>query len=159
MTLTRLFRECPSYCHRSSRERALPLDPSNLREEGAFIRSIKLFRESTRRKLMKVRKILKQTEICQPRQWTSLRAIIGCLFVGLVLTVGTRAQGKKTAKPDPMARENVKRGMDQFRQSCAMCHGAAAKGASGPNLIESSLVRHDDNGDLIGNVIREGRRC
>ena len=106
---------------------------------------------------MKVRKILKQTGACQPRHWSSLRAIIGCLFVGLVLTVGTRAQGKKTAKPDPMARENVQRGMDQFRQSCAMCHGAAAKGASGPNLIESSLVRHDDNGDLIGNVIREGR--
>jgi cytochrome c oxidase cbb3-type subunit 3 len=56
-----------------------------------------------------------------------------------------------------MAREDVARGMRQFQQSCGMCHGSEAKGGSGPNLIDSSLVRHDDNGNLIGKVIREGR--
>jgi cytochrome c oxidase cbb3-type subunit 3 len=38
-----------------------------------------------------------------------------------------------------------------------MCHGTEAKGATGPNLIESSVVRHDKQGDLFGPVIREGR--
>ena len=39
-----------------------------------------------------------------------------------------------------------------------MCHGTEAKGGSeGPDLIESSLVRHDQNGDLIGKLLEEGR--
>lgn len=50
------------------------------------------------------------------------------------------------------------RGKKQFQQSCAFCHGSAAGGgAEGPNLIRSSLVRHDKAGELIGQVIREGR--
>jgi cytochrome c oxidase cbb3-type subunit 3 len=60
-------------------------------------------------------------------------------------------------KKNPMASENAKRGMSQFQQSCAMCHGSEAKGGSGPNLIDSSLVRHDENGNLIGKVVRDGR--
>ena len=53
------------------------------------------------------------------------------------------------AKPNPMAKPNVQRGTAQFQQSCSQCHGAEATGGAGPNLIESSLVRHDENGDLI----------
>lgn len=104
-----------------------------------------------------IRKILKQIKACQPRHRCSFRAIPGCLIAGLVFTVGIHAQGKNMAKSNPMAQEDVQRGMAQFQQTCGMCHGAQAKGASGPNLIESSLVRHDDHGDLIGKVIREGR--
>jgi cytochrome c oxidase cbb3-type subunit III len=54
--------------------------------------------------------------------------------------------------------EQVERGRTQFGQSCSFCHGAAATGgAEGPSLVRSSLVRHDNNGDLIAAVIREGR--
>jgi cytochrome c oxidase cbb3-type subunit 3 len=61
------------------------------------------------------------------------------------------------AQKNPMTAQNVQRGSAQFQQSCAICHGTEATGGNGPSLIESSLVRHDENGDLIGNVIREGR--
>jgi cytochrome c oxidase cbb3-type subunit 3 len=61
-------------------------------------------------------------------------------------------------KKNPMDLENVKRGQSQFLQSCAFCHGAHANGgAEGPNLVLSSLVRHDEHGESIGKVIREGR--
>jgi cytochrome c oxidase cbb3-type subunit 3 len=52
----------------------------------------------------------------------------------------------------------VKRGQAQFKQTCAFCHGPdASGGAEGPNLMRSGLVRHDENGNLIGPVIRDGR--
>lgn len=52
----------------------------------------------------------------------------------------------------------AKRGQVQFSQSCGFCHGPDATGTSeGPDLIRSSLVRHDDHGNLIGPVIRSGR--
>jgi cytochrome c oxidase cbb3-type subunit 3 len=56
------------------------------------------------------------------------------------------------------APQQVERGRAQFQQSCSFCHGAnATGGAEGPSLVRSGLVRHDNGGDLIGNVIREGR--
>ena len=76
-----------------------------------------------------------------------------CLCLGLVLA---EAVGAK-AKPNPMAKPNVQRGGAQFQQSCSRCHGAEAAGGAGPNLIESSLVRHDENGNLITPVIQDGR--
>src|SRR5271165_6729379 len=59
-----------------------------------------------------------------------------------------------------LAQQNdaAKRGQQQYSKSCAFCHGAGADGgAEGPSLIRSALLRHDNNGDLIGPVIREGR--
>jgi cytochrome c oxidase cbb3-type subunit 3 len=53
--------------------------------------------------------------------------------------------------------ESVRRGQALFQQSCAICHGTEATGGGGPNLIQSSLVRHDKNGNLIMPVIQEGR--
>jgi cytochrome c oxidase cbb3-type subunit III len=64
----------------------------------------------------------------------------------------TQAPSDKT--PDNAAA----RGRSQFSKSCAFCHGANATGGpEGPNLTQSSIVRHDKGGDLIGPVIREGR--
>ena len=62
-----------------------------------------------------------------------------------------------SAQTDVMKHENVQRGQADFRQSCAICHGTEAMGGVGPNLVESSLVRHDDNGNLIAPVIQDGR--
>jgi len=54
--------------------------------------------------------------------------------------------------------EAVQRGRAQFTQSCAFCHGPnAAGGTHGPSLIRSAVVRHDEDGSLIGAVIRQGR--
>src|SRR5690242_6997422 len=56
------------------------------------------------------------------------------------------------------APEAVERGRAQFAQSCGFCHGPNANGGThGPSLIRSAVVRHDENGNLIGPVIRDGR--
>jgi cytochrome c oxidase cbb3-type subunit III len=53
--------------------------------------------------------------------------------------------------------EQVERGRKQFQQACGFCHGADATGARGPDLVRSPLVAHDVKGDLIGEVVRNGR--
>jgi cytochrome c oxidase cbb3-type subunit 3 len=51
----------------------------------------------------------------------------------------------------------VERGKVQFQKTCAFCHGPDANGGStGPNLMRSAVVRHDNKGDQIGAVIRSG---
>jgi cytochrome c oxidase cbb3-type subunit 3 len=61
------------------------------------------------------------------------------------------------SQTNPMAKQNVQRGTAKFQQSCALCHGAEAIGGAAPNLVESSLVHRDHNGNLIAPVIQEGR--
>jgi len=56
---------------------------------------------------------------------------------------------------DPSA---VARGKDVYRANCAFCHGSSATGGnSGPDLLRSVLVNHDEKGELIAPVIRQGR--
>jgi len=57
-------------------------------------------------------------------------------------------------KPDP---KSIERGRKQFEQACGFCHGNDATGARGPDLIRSSLVNRDKDGNLIGPVVRAGR--
>lgn len=52
---------------------------------------------------------------------------------------------------------NIVAGKAQFQQTCGFCHGPDARGASGPDLIRSTLVSHDVDGNLIGEVVRNGR--
>ncbi|HEY7304197.1 MAG TPA: c-type cytochrome [Bryobacteraceae bacterium] len=56
--------------------------------------------------------------------------------------------------PDPAA---VERGAKVYAQNCAFCHGPKATGAEGPNLIRSTVVLHDEKGELIGPVVQNGR--
>ena len=60
------------------------------------------------------------------------------------------------APPDP---EAVKRGQALFVSTCGFCHGSNAHGgATGPDLVRSVLVLHDQgSGKEIGPVIRNGR--
>ncbi len=52
---------------------------------------------------------------------------------------------------------SVTAGRAQFQQTCGFCHGKDGRGASGPDLIRSSLVSHDVNAELLGPFIRSGR--
>jgi mono/diheme cytochrome c family protein len=55
---------------------------------------------------------------------------------------------------DPPA---VARGKDLYDANCAFCHGKAATGGNtGPDLLRSVLVNHDEKGELIGPIIRQG---
>ncbi|MCU1293134.1 MAG: cytochrome c, class [Bryobacterales bacterium] len=51
----------------------------------------------------------------------------------------------------------VERGRKIFIPTCGFCHGNDAHGKSGPDLVRSALVLHDNKGDTIGPVIRNGR--
>ena len=65
--------------------------------------------------------------------------------------------------PDDLARQQqanspaVVAGKAAFQQTCGFCHGRDARGASGPDLLRSSIVSHDVDGNLIGQVVHNGR--
>jgi cytochrome c oxidase cbb3-type subunit III len=54
-------------------------------------------------------------------------------------------------------KEAAERGRKLFVPACGFCHGNDAHGKSGPDLVRSALVLHDNQGDVIGPVIRNGR--
>jgi cytochrome c oxidase cbb3-type subunit 3 len=59
------------------------------------------------------------------------------------------------APPDPAA---VARGQNIFVSTCGFCHGTNATGGeSGPDLVRSIIVLHDNNGSTIGPVVLKGR--
>ena len=59
------------------------------------------------------------------------------------------------APPDPAA---VARGQKIFVPTCGFCHGTNATGGeSGPDLVRSVIVLHDNKGSTIGPVVLKGR--
>lgn len=57
--------------------------------------------------------------------------------------------------PDPQAAE---RGSKLYSANCGFCHGAKATGGdTGPDLVRSTVVLHDEKGNLIGPVVHDGR--
>ena len=85
----------------------------------------------------------------------SILLILCAAFLLVSLDLHSQAQGPP--QPSPEQRAAVDRGRKQFQQACGFCHGPDATGARGPDLVRSALVAHDVNGDLIGEVIRNGR--
>ncbi len=77
------------------------------------------------------------------------------LTCGVLLAQDPADQASK--QPKPAESPEVIAGKAQFAQTCGFCHGANARGASGPDLIHSSLVSHDVKGDLVGPVVLNGR--
>jgi cytochrome c oxidase cbb3-type subunit 3 len=91
------------------------------------------------------------------------------LFAGLLLAIAAQLDAQNPATqsarrrggdgvppaPDQAA---VDRGQKLFVESCGFCHGKEANGGDGgPDLIRSVLANHDENGNLIGPVILNGR--
>jgi cytochrome c oxidase cbb3-type subunit III len=64
---------------------------------------------------------------------------------------------KKQRRPAPPENPEAARGQTQYTTSCAFCHGADATGARGPDLLRSPIVAHDVKGNLIGDVVHNGR--
>jgi mono/diheme cytochrome c family protein len=65
--------------------------------------------------------------------------------------------GAMFAGKDRVDPQKADRGKQIFVPSCGFCHGADAAGKSAPDLIRSELVLHDDDGNLLGPVIHDGR--
>lgn len=86
-------------------------------------------------------------------------ALIAAALVGMMLPAQER--GGRThdflglgRTPDPVAAE---RGKELYLPSCSFCHGAKATGGdTGPDLLRSAVVLHDDKGELVGPVIHSG---
>ena len=79
------------------------------------------------------------------------------LFVavaGLAFAQGHVPQPRDQPNEDPAA---VARGHALFKSTCGFCHGEDATGSRAPDLVRSPLVNHDDHGNLLGPVIRNGR--
>jgi cytochrome c oxidase cbb3-type subunit 3 len=85
------------------------------------------------------------------------------VFATLAVVASLAAQGgpPRPGRPDPAdvaaQAAAADRGHSLFKQNCVVCHGEDLTGGRGPDLIRSSLVRHDKNGDLIGPVVANGR--
>jgi len=56
--------------------------------------------------------------------------------------------------PDEAA---AKKGEPLYKQNCGTCHGDTARGSQGPNLVRSVVVLHDEKGEEIGPVVKNGR--
>ncbi len=74
-------------------------------------------------------------------------------MLACVATLGWRgfAADSKAAPPA------VLQGRQVFVQHCSFCHGPDATGARGPDLLRSVLVAHDVDGNLIGDLVHNGR--
>lgn len=85
------------------------------------------------------------------RHWTLAGfSIFVCALAGVALPgVPSQAQSGNLTP--------VARGQTEFASSCGFCHGTDATGGRGPDLVRSKLVADDSGGNLIGEVIRNGR--
>jgi cytochrome c oxidase cbb3-type subunit 3 len=69
-----------------------------------------------------------------------------------------REQAAKNAAKQVYSPAQIKTGEDLFVQKCAFCHGRdAGGGETGPDLTRSKLVADDVRGNLISEVVRNGR--
>ena len=80
----------------------------------------------------------------------------------LSLTVTTTAQGGRGGPypaRTPVDAATLERGKALYSVHCAFCHGSDARGGDGggPNLLRSQLVLSDQKGELLGDVVRNGR--
>jgi cytochrome c oxidase cbb3-type subunit III len=51
----------------------------------------------------------------------------------------------------------AKKGEPLYKQNCGGCHGVDARGAQAPSLTRSPIVLHDEKGEKLAPIIKEGR--
>ena len=92
------------------------------------------------------------------RRTNIVSAISACsaLIVVTLMPLAAQRRDFPTRPPgDPAA---IERGRALYSVNCTFCHGADIRGGdSGPSLLRSAMVLDDQNGELIGPVVRGGR--
>lgn len=74
-----------------------------------------------------------------------------------LFALGVPLVAQLISRPVPPA-DAVERGKKQFVVQCGSCHGADARGEDdGPDLVRSELVLDDEQGSLLGPLLRKGR--
>ena len=86
------------------------------------------------------------------RSWACFLLLFTICVAPLLL-----AQEDDDAEPRPIPSRAALAGRKVFQQKCGFCHGAEGSGGQGPDLLHSSLVLHDENGNLITPIVRDGR--
>src|SRR4051812_18213290 len=84
-----------------------------------------------------------------------------CLLAGFFWVLPVLPWQVDQPTPQPRQRPNedpaaVGRGRALFKSSCGFCHGNDATGSRAPDLVRSAIVNHDDQGNLLAPVIRNG---
>jgi cytochrome c oxidase cbb3-type subunit 3 len=91
----------------------------------------------------------------RPR-WVSASSAVSALIV--VTTLGLSAQRRDYPVRPPGDPAAIERGKALYGVNCQFCHGADTRGGdSGPSLLRSGLVLADQQGEMIGPVVRAGR--
>ena len=75
-------------------------------------------------------------------------------IIGALAALGAVILPLSAQKAKP---EIVEQGRKEFEKSCGFCHGPDATGARGPDLIRSAVLSHDQNGEQLAPLIRNGR--
>jgi mono/diheme cytochrome c family protein len=90
-----------------------------------------------------------------------LLSALAVVLMTAIVTAQGRGQPPPPAYPPraPVDPAILERGKTVYSVHCAFCHGPDARGGDGggPNLLRSQLVLSDQKGELIGEVIRNGR--
>jgi len=101
--------------------------------------------------------------------------IKAAIFLALVLLA--RSEAQQTASPATPQQEDARairtreflglgripdarmaaEGAKIYGPTCGFCHGVDARGGSGPDLLRAAVVLDDNQGELIGTTVHEGR--
>src|SRR5262245_9519297 len=106
-----------------------------------------------------------RVRVCQMRMCTVF--VVTILAGAMQLHAQPPAQGARggrggaitTGYPQraPADAATLERGRQLYSTNCAFCHGADARGGDGgSNLLRSEIVLNDENGELIGDITRNG---
>ncbi|HET9805265.1 MAG TPA: cytochrome c [Candidatus Acidoferrum sp.] len=97
-------------------------------------------------------------ELQRPSSMTPNRKVLS-IVAAMAIWASLLAVRTPSQQPDAKqaAAASADRGKKFFAQSCGFCHGPDATGARGPDLVRSAMLAHDVNGNLIGDVIKNGR--
>lgn len=92
------------------------------------------------------------------RSWIA-RTLFLSLCLSSLFAIEAQAQRTPAYPQRVVDPEAVERGREIYEAyACSFCHGADTRGGNGgPSLLRSLLVQRDQQGELIGPVIRNGR--
>jgi len=86
-----------------------------------------------------------------------LRILQRSAGIALIAWAAPLALAQLISRPVPPS-DAVERGKKQFVILCGSCHGTDARGDdNGPDLVRSEIVLDDEQGNLIGPLVRQGR--
>ena len=87
----------------------------------------------------------------------SFRRAIWSPICACLLALPIAAQQGKGWEKVPPPGPAEQRGQKIFTANCSFCHGPDGSGKTGPDLLRSPLVNHDEDGKQIGEVVHGGR--